>query len=97
MKAIIGNKLYDTEKAELIYDYLKNEPQPCFWNNKLPINYWRAVDIYKTSKGQYFLHIHTKDNLKERIELIEECDVKNIIQKLNPDQYIEIFGEVEEG
>ena len=31
MKAIIENKLYDTEKSEKIFDYLRNEPQPVFF------------------------------------------------------------------
>lgn len=32
MQAIIDNKLYNTETAELIFTYKKNEPQPIFFH-----------------------------------------------------------------
>lgn len=97
MKAIIENKMYDTEKATFIFNYLKKETTPCFWNNNLAYEYWRKTDIYKTNKEQYFLHIHTKEDLKERIELITKYEAKNIISRLDPEKYVELFGEVEEG
>lgn len=66
-------------------------------------NCWRKVDIYKTNKGKYFKYIHKGDiaggrqYLEEKIELVSENEVKHIIMKLNPDKYIELFGEIEEG
>ncbi len=103
MKAIIENKLYDTEKSEKIFDYLRNEPQPVFWSNTITMHCWRNTDIYKTRKNSYFLHIHTGDkegkfmDLKERIELITEKEVKKIILNLDVDKYIKMYGNVEEG
>lgn len=93
----------ETTILEFIFDYLKNEPQPCFWNDKLVHNCWREVYIYKTKKGQYFLHIHKGDkdgnfsSLKERIVLTTEDEVRQIISKLSTEKYIKIFGNVEEG
>ena len=103
MKAIIEGKLYNTETADKVYNYLKNETHPLLWSKEFASNCWREVDIYKTKKGQYFLHIHkgAKDgsfsNLPERIELVDEDDVKEVIAELNPDKYAELFGQVEEG
>ena len=97
MKAIIKNKMYDTEKAIFIFNYLRKETKPCFWNNNLVYKYYRKVDMYKTNKEQYFLHIHAKEDLKERIELITKYEAKDIISRLDPEKYIELFGEVEEG
>ena len=105
MKAIIDNKLYNTETAEIIYTFRGNEPQSVLWSNKLKLNCWREKDIYKTKRGNYFIHIHeggintsvSFSDLKERIELISEDKVKEIIRKLNIEKYIKLFGKVEEG
>ena len=103
MKAIILNKIYDTDKAELIFSYIKNDQKNTILGPNLKFNFWRDVDIYKTNKGNYFEHIHKGDTdgksqyLEEKIELVSENTVKHIIMKLNPDKYIELYGEIEEG
>lgn len=107
MKQIINNKLYDTEKAELLYSYLKNVPiMRAVLGNTYEINCWRDADLYVTKKKNYFIHIKQADRssngsiymgrLVEYIEEISEEEAKSLIQKLNPDKAIELFGEVEE-
>ena len=107
MKQIINNKLYDTEKAELLYSYLKNVPiMRAVLGNTYEINCWRDADLYVTKKKNYFIHIKQADRsrngstyigrLVEYIEEMSEEEAKNLIQKLNPDKAIELFGEVEE-
>ena len=105
MKAIIDNKLYNTETAEIIYTFLKNEPQHYSYAAEIDVPCWRETDIYKTKKGNYFLYIHKGntedreqfDDLEERIELISKDKVKEIIRRLNAEKYIKLFGKVEEG
>lgn len=57
MKAIIENKLYDTEKAELVYSFVRK----CIGKDifGMPGYCWADtcnIDLYKTQKGQYFEH-----------------------------------------
>lgn len=106
MKQIINNKLYDTEKADLLYSYFKNVPiKKCFLGNIYETSCWRDADLYVTKKKNYFIHIkqanENRNNsyigrLVEYIEEMSEEEAKNLIQKLNPDKAIELFGEVEE-
>lgn len=94
MKKIINNLLYDTEKAEKIYSFRQKRKTGSFQN--LNFYDWYDVDIYKTKKGNYFLHGYIKDkSWKEHfIEAISEEDVKKIIKQLNPDKYISMDFEV---
>ena len=107
MKQIINNKLYDTEKAELLYSYLKNVPTiHSFLGNTYETTCWRNADLYVTKKKNYFIHIKQADRssngstyigrLVEYIEEMSEEEVNNLMQKLDPDKAIELFGEVEE-
>ncbi len=107
MKAIIDNKIYDTESANKIYSYLKNVPETrYFLGQEYQTNCWRYADMYKTKKGNYFIHVkqpsEERNNCycadrEEVIELISEEDAKRVLQKLDIQKSIEIFGEVEEG
>lgn len=98
MKAIINNKLYDTEKAEKIYSYRRKYKVDSICDSMLPKGYcftdWEDIDIYKTKKENYFLHC--KRDCKEYIETTSYDYIKATIERLNPDKYIELFGKVKE-
>ena len=93
MKKIIDNKLYDTEKGEKIFNFRQRRKTGEFGNYNF--YHWFDVDIYKTKKNNYFLHGH-KEGYDPFIEVINKKDVKKLIQRLDPDKYIGLFGEVEE-
>lgn len=95
MKKIIGNKLYDTEKAEKIYSYFSNRPREV---GIIRGTERYVVDVYKTKKGNYFNHLYHDfyyDN-----QFIEETtleEIKKIIKEIDPDKYIEMgFDDFEE-
>ncbi len=96
MKAIIDNKIYDTEKATNIYEFRRKckGSESVFFPGKFFV-YWTNVQIYKTNKNNYFLHYDEYDNYKEKIETITEDEVKEIIKKLEPDKYINLFGTID--
>ncbi len=107
MKQVIDNKLYDTEKSKLLYQFLKNIPETrYFMGVEYSINCWRDVDLYKTAKGNYFIHIKQPNidrngstHFEERKEYIEQIsyeEAKKIIQELNIEKAIKLFGEIEE-
>lgn len=91
MKAIVDGKLYNTETAERILGFRRRYngadiswmPGYCFAN-------WHDIDLYKTKKGAYFEH----DKRDDRITPVTEEEAKIILQKVDTDKYIEIFGEV---
>ena len=77
-----------------------------FLGQEYQTNCWRYADMYKTKKGNYFIHVkqpsEERNNCycadrEEVIELISEEDAKRVLQKLDIQKSIEIFGEVEEG
>ena len=96
MKKIIDNKLYDTEKAEKIFNFRQRRKTGDFGNFNIYSLF--DVEVYKTKKNNYFLHGYIKDTLANKpfIEKVSEEEVKKIIKELNADKYIELFGEVEE-
>lgn len=92
MKAIIDNKLYDTETADKIYSFKRQvDKGPVLWNPKMSYRPYHVRDLYKTQKGNWF-EFDTVDN---RISAITEKDAQYILQELSPDTYIANFGEVE--
>lgn len=93
MKAITNNKLYDTEKCDVVYEFRRNYPYRSFFDSNIYINNWNKVQYLKTKKGNYILH-NTYKNIIEEVSLFE---VQKTISQLDPNKYIELFGEVEEG
>lgn len=93
-KAIIGGKLYDTEKSQFLVAY-KDE------SGELRI-------LFRTTKGNYFSGIfedgcfinenygrvyeHTYYDLRTE----DKYTAQKLIGLYNPDKYIELFGEVED-
>jgi len=98
MKAIIDNKIYDTDKADKIFSYQHKNSAPTIIKN-LYYNFWENADIYKTKKGNYFTYFSNTEGYKEkfRIETVSEEQVKLLIAQLDPVTFIKIFGELEEG
>ena len=100
MKKIIDNKVYDIEKAKLLFSYRKKICHKCLLCDLYP---YHKVEVYKTNKGTYFEYIGEPTESgwvddKRDIQLLSEENVKSLLIKLNlVDKYIEIFGEVEEG
>lgn len=65
MKAVVDDVVYDTEKAELIAHNMVWDGQT-WWRNG------RNSYLYRTRKGQYFLHLVTMwDGERDHIELID--------------------------
>lgn len=83
MRAILNNKLYDTEKAEFLIGL--SIPQNNFGGDVDELN------IYKTKSGNIFAENVTQDCL------VSENKLKTILSRPDcVDIYIKIFGEVEE-
>jgi hypothetical protein len=88
MKAIIGDKLYDTEKAEKIFSFRRQvDKGPVVWNEKLHWTPYHTFDLYRTSKGAYFEH-DAEDNT---IHVTTQHAAKEVVRKLDPDKYMEVF------
>ena len=96
MKKIIDNKLYDTEKAEKIFNFRQQRKTSKFGDYNFYS--WFNVEVYKTKKNNYFFYGYIKDGLdhKEFLEAVSEENVKDIMKELDPDKYIKLFGEIEE-
>ncbi|WP_142965801.1 hypothetical protein [Enterococcus casseliflavus] len=102
MKKIIEGKLYNTETATLIAEYRKGNRSDF---------YGIEEEVYITKKGQYFMYYWGGGCSKYReevasrtysdnegIKLITGEEAKEFATKhLNVEDFIEIFGEVEEG
>lgn len=94
MKAIIDSKLYDTEKAEKLFSFSRRVDEgPLFWNEKIHYMPWHDISVYKTKKGNYF----EADETSGKITTVTVSDVMCTIRRLNPDRYMQLYGEVEEG
>ena len=93
MKKIIGNLLYDTEKAEKIYSFRLRRKTGSFG----AVNFysWFDIDVYKTKNGNYFLHRYSRNgDYKPVIQEFSESELKEIIKELDPDKYIKFEFEV---
>ena len=97
MQYLVNNRIYDTEKADKIISYSKS----------LEINRLGCLTIYKkykhtlykTKKDRYFFFFLDYKHIEsEEIELLTETEVKDLLCELNAiDEYIDLFGELEEG
>ena len=96
MKKIIDNKLYDTEKAEKIFNFRQQRKTGNFGDYNFYS--WFNVEVYKTKKNNYFFYGYIKDILdnKEFLEVVSEENVKDVMKELDPDKYIILFGDIEE-
>lgn len=93
MKKIIGNLLYDTEKAEKIYSYRLRRKTGSIGNYNT--YHWFDVDVYKTKNGNYFLHGYSRDGYyKPFIQEFSESEFKEVLKEIDPDKYIKFEFEV---
>jgi hypothetical protein len=76
MKQIIQGKLYDTDKAELIAD---NE----FYDGSNRISRGRATYLYRTKKGNFFIHHRTQwQGEQDSIEQVSPGEAKEHYEQL---------------
>ena len=99
MKKIIDNKIYDTDKCDVILEYQTKIPVSTFFGISNPSF---QAKILKTQKGTYLKYIgkcasYNFDDLNE-IEIVSEQDVKNLMLEISAvDEYEKVFGKLEEG
>jgi len=89
MKAIIGGKVYDTEKAILI-------AHDRYWDGKNYDRNGRNHYLYKTQKGRFFLYRQTYwQGEKSYIEVLDKEEAKRWYEELEVHEvsYEEAFGE----
>lgn len=92
MRFVVNNKIYDTEKSELLCTFEKQ------WEIKtLCSMMYLSLDtnLYRTVKGAYFLTCREGYD-RPCIEVIEEDVAKVYLIHNDYDKYIEMFGELEE-
>lgn len=103
MKYLLNNKVYDTEKAEEILKYIKTIEQKSIFGLYSYPKYEHT--LYKTQKGNFFVHVgkyvgkaDVSYQDKDKIELLSEKEVKEILNQLNEvETYKKIFNNLEEG
>lgn len=105
MKAIIENKIYDTEKCEKIYKYIKKVKDVTRLG--IPSYISRHATIFKSKKGTYLEYLGKPvescfltifDDYEAKLTKISEKEVKKILLNFNEvDIYTKLFGELEEG
>ena len=93
MKKIIDNKLYDTEKATVIFEFIQIYEEGMLLFQEYKYHFRYPAQYLKTQKGTYLFYC--KD--KNIIEIVNEEKVKKTIMKLDVDKYQELFGKIEEG
>ena len=99
MKAIINNKIYDTDKCKSLFTYHRRILEKGFFANYYV---WYEAKILKTAKGTYLgytdkpLETGYRD-INELVILTEE-EVKSILVELKQvEVYEKEFGKLEEG
>ncbi|PNX51332.1 MAG: hypothetical protein BV456_03530 [Thermoplasmata archaeon M8B2D] len=93
MKKIIEGKIYNTENAKIIFEFIRKYNDPISCMPGYSHSTWEDAKYLKTLKGTFLYYCEKRKDL----EIITEDDIKKIIGRLNPDKYIELFGELEEG
>lgn len=91
MKRIIGSKVYDTEKAELVLNFRRMKKVTTIIGI---YERWVDCELYKTKKGAWFEVIGT-DTRNPELNVISGDQAKKII-KVDPDKYTELYDDVEE-
>ena len=93
MKTIIDNLMYDTDKSEKIFSYVNRiASDECYFLPGYCFVERCDIDIYKTKSGRYFEH----NKKRNTISTTNETSVQEIIKKLDPDKYEEIYGKVQD-
>ena len=89
MQQVILGKRYDTEKADVV-------ASDSYWDGSNWDRHGRNVFLYRTKKGNFFLHNTTRwQGERDTIELLSQEEAKLYYEKL-PEQemaYADAFGE----
>lgn len=93
VKKIIGGKIYDTDKAEVIFSFRRKYQDPVAWKPGYVFNTWEDAQYLKTSKGTFLFFCERREDL----QIVKEEKVKKVIGDLDPDRFMELYGELEEG
>lgn len=94
-KFIINEKLYDTEKMELVGEVKKwyyNGFLSAVWGGEKGYTY--NCNLYKSAKGNWLL-THTEGSTIFA-EAIAEDEAKRLVKQLKYEIYVKHFGELEE-
>ena len=98
-----GRVINEAKKAEEILKYIKTIEQKSIWGLYCYPKY--ECTLYKTQKGNFFVHVgkyvgntNVSYQDKDKIELLSEKEVKEILNQLNEvETYKKIFNDLEEG
>ena len=86
---IMNDKVYDTEKSTKLASGHISEPSA--WYSY--INITISVELWKTTKGNYFF-VRVSD--RNRGQPINEDQARDFLKKNDYDAYVKEFGELEE-
>lgn len=95
---VINDKVYDTDKMQLIsvvnkrYNFNSLILERLFGNGGSIL---RECNLYRSTKGNYLL-THRQDYNYICAEAITEDEAKQLLKSQNYDVYAELFGELEE-
>jgi hypothetical protein len=92
MKRVIDGKLYNTETAQVA-------ASDHYWDGSNWERYGRNVFLYKTAKGNFFLHRTTRwQGERDSIEALSEGEARQHYEELPEHElsYEETFGEAPE-
>lgn len=92
-RKIIEGKLYDTGKCEVIYKFRRLYEDPLTLIKGYVHRVWEDAEYLKTQKGTYLFYCPERKDL----QIVTEEEVERTVKKLSADDYIRLFGEVEEG
>lgn len=92
MRFIVNNKIYDTDKAELLCTFKERWKSKTIIGTIYPL---RDTNLYRTVKGVYFLTCKA-DYDRSCIRVINEDKAKKYLMHNNYEKYAEMFGELEE-
>lgn len=92
MKKVVDGKLYDTEKAQVV-------ASDHYWDGSNWDRQGRNTFLYKTQKGNFFLHHTTRwQGERDSIEPVSMEEAKQFFEQLPEHElsYEEAFGEAPE-
>lgn len=89
MRFIVENKIFDTDKAEIICKF--RQSRPLWWTKS--VSTWEDATLYKTNKGNWFSVI---ERLKECTPL-NNAQVEELLKGLDAvELYEKYFKKLEE-
>ena len=99
MKAIIDNRIYDTDKCKSLFTYHRRILKKGFFANYYV---WYEAEILKTAKGTYLRYtdkpLETGYNNLNELIVLDPNEVKSILVELKQvEVYEKEFGKLEEG